>query len=73
MEVVSQVDSNEHPGGGGVDTHVVGGVVQELCPGVALDVMRVIVTPAQLNVNPVFLCGGAVHHVPAGGGAHFNS
>lgn len=73
MEVVGQVDGNEHPGGRGVDTHVVGGVVQELGPGVALNVMRVIVTPTQLNVDPVLLRGGAVHHVPVGGDARFNS
>ena len=73
MEVVSQVNGNEHPCGGGVDTHVVGGVVQELGSGVTLNVMGVVVTPAQLNVDPVLLCGGAVHHVPVGGGERFNS
>lgn len=67
VQVVSQVDSNEHSGGGGVDTHVVCGVVQELGSGIALNVMRVIVAPSELNVNPVFLCGGAVHHIPEKG------
>lgn len=67
MEVVSQVNGNENAGGGGVDAHVICGVVQKLGPGVALNVMRIIVPPSQLNVNPVFLCGGAVHHVSVGG------
>ena len=66
MEVVGQVKGDEHPGGRGVDTHVVCGVVQELGPGVALNVMGVVVSPAQLNVDPVLLSGGAVHHVPEG-------
>lgn len=26
--------------------------------------MGVVVTPSELNVNPVFLCGGAVHNIP---------
>lgn len=73
VQVISQVYGNEHSSGGGVDTHVVCGVVQELGSGVALNVMRVIVSPSELNVNPVFLCGGAVHHVPVGGGRLFIS
>lgn len=73
VEVVGQVDGDEHPCGGGVDTHVVRGVVQELGPGVALDVVRVVVAPAQLDVDPVLLRGGAVHHVSVGAGGRFNS
>lgn len=64
MEVVGQVDGDEHPRGGGVDTHVVGGVVQELGTGIALDVVGVVVSPAELDVDPVLLGGGAVHHIP---------
>lgn len=64
MQIVSQVNGNEHSSGGGVDAHVVCGVVQELGSGVALNVVRVIVAPSELNVNPVLLCGGAVHHIP---------
>lgn len=67
MEVVGQVDGDEHPGGGGVDAHVVGGVVQELGSSVALDVVRVVVSPAKLYVDPVLLGGCAVHHVPEEG------
>lgn len=39
VKVVCQVDGNQHPSGGGVDTHVVGGVVEELGPSVTLDVV----------------------------------
>lgn len=67
MQVIGQVDGNEHTCGRRVDTHVVCGVVQELGPGVALDVMGIIVPPAQLDVNPILLSGGAVHHIPEGG------
>merc|ERR1719318_1929485 len=62
-KVVCQVNGYEDTGGGGVDGHVVSGVVQELGPGVPLHVMGVIVTPSQLHVNPVLLRGGGVHHV----------
>ncbi|KAI1231858.1 hypothetical protein IHE44_0007496 [Lamprotornis superbus] len=41
---------------------VLGG--QELGPCIALDVVGVVVAPAQLDVNPVLLGGGAVHHIP---------
>lgn len=66
VQVISQVNGNENAGGGGVDAHVIRGVVQKLGPGVALNVMGVVVSPSQLDVNPVFLCGGAVHHVSVG-------
>lgn len=64
VQVIGQVDGNEYTCGRRVDTHVVRGVVQELGPGVALNVVGIIVPPAQLDVNPVFLGGGAVHHIP---------
>ena len=65
VEVVSEVDGNEDPGGRGVDGHVVGGVVQELGACVPLHVVRVIVAPSQLDVQPVLLRGAAVFHVSA--------
>ena len=64
MKVVGQVDGDEHSGGRRVDAHVVCGVVQELGASVALNVVRVVVAPAELDVNPVFLGGGAVHYIP---------
>mmetsp|Transcript_67280 Transcript_67280/g.140139 ORF Transcript_67280/g.140139 Transcript_67280/m.140139 type:complete len:747 (+) Transcript_67280:1153-3393(+) len=54
-EVVGEVDGNERAGGRGVDRHVVRRVVEELGPGVALDVVRVEVSPAQLHVDPVLV------------------
>mmetsp|Transcript_8475 Transcript_8475/g.28819 ORF Transcript_8475/g.28819 Transcript_8475/m.28819 type:complete len:688 (+) Transcript_8475:1085-3148(+) len=53
VEVVGQVEPHHHTRGGRVDGHVVRGVVEELSPRVALDVMRVVVAPAQLHVHPV--------------------
>ena len=46
-------------GGRRVDGHVVRGVVQELGARVALNVVAVIVAPAQLHVHPVSVHKGA--------------
>ena len=51
MKVVGHVDGDEDAGGRRVDGHVVGGVVQELGPGVPLHVVRVVVAPAELEVG----------------------
>lgn len=40
-------------------------VVQELSASIAVDVMRIEITPAELYVNPVLVAGGAVKHVLA--------
>ncbi len=48
---------------GGVDGHVVCGVVQELGTRVALNVVGVVVTPPQLDIDPVLVAGLLVHHV----------
>ena len=60
MQVVGEVDGDEAACGRWIDRHVVRGVVEELCPRVALDVMRVVVTPPQLDVDPVLGGGGAI-------------
>ena len=65
MKIVSQVNADEHPCRGGVDTHVVGGVVKVLCACVSLDVMGVVVSPTELDIDPVLLGRGAVHNVTA--------
>lgn len=65
MEVVGQVDGDQNAGWRGVDAHVVGGVVEELGPGVSLYIVRVVVSPSQLNVQPILLGRGVVHRVPA--------
>ena len=49
--------------GGGVDRHVVSGVVEELGAGVPLDVMGIVVTPAQLHIYPVLVAGLLVHQI----------
>ena len=67
MQVICQVNSNEHTSGRRVDTHVVCGVVQELGPGITLNVMGIVVPPAQLYINPILLSGGAIHHIPESG------
>ena len=45
VEVVGQVLRHHAAGGRGVDAHVVRRVVEELAPGVTLDVVGVVVTP----------------------------
>lgn len=66
VQIVCQVNGNEHTSGRRVNTHVVCGVVQELGPGVAFNVMGIIVPPAQLDINPILLSGGTIHHIPVG-------
>ena len=63
MKIVSQVNADEHPSRGRVDTHVVSGVVKVLCARVSLDVVGVVVSPAELYVDPVLLSCGAIHDV----------
>ena len=55
VEVVGEVQGNHEATGGGVDAHVVRGVVEELGTGVSLHVVRVVVAPTQLDVHPVLL------------------
>ena len=64
MQVVGKINPYEYPCGWGVDTHVVCRVVQKLCPRVPLNIVRVVVTPTQLDVQPIFLCCGIVHYIP---------
>lgn len=64
VQVVCQIYTNQQAGGGRVDTHVVCGVIQELGSSVTLNVMRVVVSPSELDVYPVLLCSCVVHHVP---------
>lgn len=60
MQVVSQVNGKESTSRTGVNTHVVGGVVEELGARVSLNVMGVVVTPSELHVDPVFGGDGAI-------------
>ena len=64
MKIVSQVDGDEDSRGTRVDTHVVGGVVEEFGSGISLDVVGIVVAPTKLNVDPVFLGRRRIHHVP---------
>ena len=65
MKIVRQVNTDEHPSGGGVDTHVVSSVVKVFCACVSFDVVGIVVSPAELNIDPVLLGRGAVHDVTA--------
>ena len=64
MQVIGEVQCDHDSGGGGVDAHVISGVVEELGTGITLHIMGIIVTPAQLHIYPILLSGGGVHHVP---------
>mmetsp|Transcript_35305 Transcript_35305/g.88749 ORF Transcript_35305/g.88749 Transcript_35305/m.88749 type:complete len:781 (-) Transcript_35305:276-2618(-) len=55
VQVVGKVHCNEHARGGRVDGHVVVRVVQELLPRVALNVVRVVVAPLKLHIDPVLV------------------
>lgn len=63
MQVVRQINGNEHSGGRRVDGHVVRRVVQELSSCVTLNVVRVVISPPQLYVDPVLLRRCVVHGV----------
>lgn len=63
MQVIGQINGNEHTSRRRIDTHVVRSVVQELGSCIALDIMGIVISPAQLDIYPVLLSGGAVHHV----------
>ena len=63
MQIISQVYGNENTGWGGVDTHVVGCVVEELGTAVSLDIVTVEVSPPQLHIKPKLLRRCAVHRV----------
>ena len=60
VQVVSEVDGDDAACGRRVDWHVVGGVVEELCTAVALNVVGIVVTPTKLDVDPVFGGGAAI-------------
>ena len=64
MQIVGEVDRDQHPGGGGVDAHVVRSVVEKLGARVSLNIVAVVISPPQLDVEPEFLRRGAVHCVP---------
>ena len=63
VQVVSEVDGDEHAGRRRVDAHVVHRVVEELGARVPLDVVRVVVAPPQLDVQPILLRRRVVHRV----------
>mmetsp|Transcript_39335 Transcript_39335/g.83813 ORF Transcript_39335/g.83813 Transcript_39335/m.83813 type:complete len:1257 (-) Transcript_39335:3240-7010(-) len=53
VQVVGQVDAHQCASGRRVDGHVVGGVIQELGTAVPLNIMRIVIAPSQLHVDPV--------------------
>lgn len=60
MHIVGHIDSNEATSGRRINRYVIGGIVQELGPGVSLDVMGVIVAPPELNIDPKFVGSRAI-------------
>mmetsp|Transcript_35223 Transcript_35223/g.88355 ORF Transcript_35223/g.88355 Transcript_35223/m.88355 type:complete len:558 (+) Transcript_35223:1414-3087(+) len=55
VQVIGEVHADHDARGRGVDGHVVGGIIQEFGAHVALDVVRVVVAPAQLHIHPVLV------------------
>ena len=66
VQIVSQVDGDEHTRGTRVDTHVVCRVVEEFGSGITLHVVRVVVAPSKLDVDPILLGRSRVHNIPGG-------
>ncbi len=52
VEIVCQIDADHEPSGRGIQTHAIRCVVKILGSDVSLNVVRVVVTVAELNVNP---------------------
>mmetsp|Transcript_2955 Transcript_2955/g.8790 ORF Transcript_2955/g.8790 Transcript_2955/m.8790 type:complete len:598 (+) Transcript_2955:730-2523(+) len=63
VEIVRQIYTDHHARRGRVDRHVVRRVVQELGPGVPLDIVRVKVAPPELDVDPVLVGRLLVEHI----------
>mmetsp|Transcript_10862 Transcript_10862/g.67074 ORF Transcript_10862/g.67074 Transcript_10862/m.67074 type:complete len:232 (-) Transcript_10862:6650-7345(-) len=53
--IVGQINSNHCAMRCGVDGHVIRGVVQKLGPHIPLNIMRIKITPSQLNIQPVLV------------------
>ena len=60
VEAVGQVHCDHGASGGGVEAHVVRGVVEELGTSVTLHVVGIKVPPSQLDINPILLGGGGI-------------
>lgn len=64
VQIVGKIQSNKNTGWRWIDAHVVRRVIEKLCPGVTFDVVRIVIAPTQLNVQPVLLRCRVVHYVP---------
>jgi hypothetical protein len=65
VKIVSQIDGDQDSCRRRVDRHVVSRVVQEFRSGVSLYIVRVVVAPSKLNINPIFLSGCVIHCISA--------
>ena len=63
MEVVCEVNSQQATCWGGIDRHVISRVIQELGPGVSFNIVRVIVSPSELHIDPVLGSGRPIIRV----------
>ena len=63
VQVVGEINGDHDTGRGGVDTHVVCGIVEELGSRVALYIVAVVVPPTQLHVHPVLLGRRGIHYI----------
>ena len=63
VKIVGQIYGNEDPCGWWIYTHIVCCIAKELCTRISVHVMWIIISPSQLYVYQVLLCGRVVHHI----------
>ncbi len=63
MQIVGQIQGDHGPCWRRINRHIICCVVKKLGTGVPLDVVRVIVAPSQLHIQPELLRRGVVHEV----------
>lgn len=64
IQIVSQIDSDENSSGRRIDGHVICRVIEELCTSISLNIVRVVISPSQLNIQPILLSRRIIHHIP---------
>lgn len=64
IQIVSQIDSNKNSSGRRIDGHIICRVIEELCTSISLNIVRVVISPSQLNIQPILLSRRIIHYIP---------
>lgn len=55
MHIIGQIHGNNQTSGRRIYGYVIRRIIQELRPGIPLNIMRIKVSPSQLHINPVLV------------------